>query len=152
MTEKNPDHIKDESGTPASLFQKINLEFQFSIDACASEFNHKLPRYYTKEIDGLKQSYANERVWCNPPYSRGKHLWVEKAYAETRADCILWVLLLPTSTEQSWFQDIANVHAEIRFLRGRQTFDRPKGFEGNWTTGRDSHMLVIFRNPTLLIW
>lgn len=150
---KNSDDIKDESGTPNALFDRLEREFHFSVDACASRFNAKLPKFYDKTDDGLVQDYHFERVWCNPPYSRGhKEKWVTKAYEETRKDCILWVLLLPTSTEQPWFQDIVRPNAEVRFVRGRIKFDKPRGFVGNWSSGRDSHMIVVFRNPKLLVW
>lgn len=72
----------DQWATPQDFFDKLNEEFHFTLDPCADEFNHKCEKYYTKEDDGLKQSWQNERVFCNPPYGREIGKWVEKAYAE----------------------------------------------------------------------
>lgn len=49
---------KDDWETPQSLFDKLNEHFHFTLDAAASDSNHKLPRYYTKETDGLIQDWG----------------------------------------------------------------------------------------------
>ena len=69
----------DQWATPNDFFDKLNEEFHFTLDPCADEFNHKCEKYYTKEDDGLKQSWNNERVFCNPPYGREIGKWVEKS-------------------------------------------------------------------------
>ena len=69
----------DEYPTPPDVYEQLDNEFNFTLDPCATDENHKCEKYFTKEQDGLKQSWAHERVFCNPPYSEiGK--WVEKAY------------------------------------------------------------------------
>lgn len=119
---------KDDWETPAGLFEKLNAEFNFTIDVAASDSNHKLPRYYTRETDGLAQSWAGERVFCNPPYSKknrdnpGQAAWVEKAYKET-LNGALTVLLIPARTDTAVFHDYILPHAEIRFIRGRLRFE-----------------------------
>jgi len=70
----------DEWSTPQDLFDRLNDEFHFTIDVCASEENTKVSRYYTKEQDGLKQDWTGETVWCNPPYGRQIKRWIHKAY------------------------------------------------------------------------
>ena len=40
------------------LFNKLNEEFHFNLDPCASADNHKCNRYFTKEQDGLKQNWG----------------------------------------------------------------------------------------------
>lgn len=44
--------------TPQELFNALHAEFGFTLDAAASDDNHKLPRYYTAETDGLKQDWG----------------------------------------------------------------------------------------------
>lgn len=61
---------KDDWGTPQDLFDALNEEFNFTLDPCADNNNHKCAKYYTIEQDGLAQSWAGETVFCNPPYSR----------------------------------------------------------------------------------
>lgn len=79
---------KDDWGTPQDLFDALNKEFNFTLDPCADDNNHKCDKYYTIEQDGLAQSWAGETVFCNPPYSRktktnaGQIAWVEKCYKE----------------------------------------------------------------------
>lgn len=43
--------------TPQEFFDLLNAEFQFDLDVCANSENHKCDRYFTKEIDGLKQEW-----------------------------------------------------------------------------------------------
>ena len=47
-------HNSDEWETPQALFDDLNAEFDFELDACASDDNHKCAEYYTIEQDGLK--------------------------------------------------------------------------------------------------
>ena len=70
----------DEWETPQELFDKLNAEFHFTIDVCASKENAKVNRYFTKEQDGLKQDWTGETVWCNPPYGKQIKHWIHKAY------------------------------------------------------------------------
>lgn len=51
-------HDSDEWATPQELFDEINREFDFNLDPCATEENHKCEKYITKEQDGLKISWG----------------------------------------------------------------------------------------------
>lgn len=122
--------------TPQDLFDKLHLEFGFTIDVAASDSNAKLPRYFTIDDDGLSQTWDDEVVWCNPPYGRQIGHWVYKA-ASSRATT---VLLVPCRTDTRWFHDYALGRAEIRFIRGRLKF-------GAATDNAPFPcMLLIFRN------
>ena len=55
--------------TPQDLFDRLDDEFGFDLDACALPQNAKCERYYTPEMDGLSQPWDGV-VWCNPPYGR----------------------------------------------------------------------------------
>ena len=44
--------------TPQDLFDTLHAEFSFTLDAAASDDNHKLPRYYTSETNGLVQDWG----------------------------------------------------------------------------------------------
>ena len=89
----------DEWATPQELFDQLNREFNFSLDPCATDENHKCDKYYTKEIDGLAQSWARENVFMNPPYGRQIQKWIRKAYQEAKDHGALVVCLLPARTD-----------------------------------------------------
>lgn len=120
-------------------FEPLHRRFRFTIDAAAAPHNARLERYWTIEDDALSQSWAGERVWCNPPYS-DIGAWVKKAWHEWAENgdelAELVVMLLPANrTEQAWWQD----HIEpyrldgtigVEFMRGRMRFDRPNAVIG----------------------
>jgi phage N-6-adenine-methyltransferase len=56
-----------EWSTPPELFASLDRLFQFELDLCATPENATCPRYFTKEIDELKQDWGTYRVFCNPP-------------------------------------------------------------------------------------
>ena len=72
--------------TPNNLFDKLNREFNFTLDAAASKENAKCAKFYSEEQDSMNVEWRNERVILNPPYSRkssgsyGLEGWLEKAF------------------------------------------------------------------------
>jgi phage N-6-adenine-methyltransferase len=73
--------IVDDRHTPRALFDPLNAEHAFTLDAAASAENALCEKYFTRETDGLLRSWANEVVWCNPPFSR-LEAWVAKVWRE----------------------------------------------------------------------
>lgn len=111
--------------TPQDFFDKLNKEFHFTLDACATPENAKCERFFTKEQDGLAQPW-NGIVWCNPPYGREISKWVKRALESSKNGSIV-VMLLPARTDTSWFHEyIYNKAKEIRFIRGRLKFGGSK--------------------------
>lgn len=43
--------------TPQDLFDRLNEEYNFECDVCAIPENAKCKKYYTPEVDGLKQEW-----------------------------------------------------------------------------------------------
>lgn len=74
-------------GTPKDLFSALDEEFHFTLDAAASDKNHKCEKYYTEETDGLAHSWRGEIVFLNPPYGKTIGLWMKKALSENRGGC-----------------------------------------------------------------
>jgi site-specific DNA-methyltransferase (adenine-specific) len=112
--------------TPQDLFDKLNNEFQFTLDVCATPENAKCDKFYTKEQDGLKHPWKGT-VWCNPPYGRGIGQWVRRAlFASVSGSTV--VMLLPARTDTKWFHDYIykRNNVEIRFIRGRLKFGGSK--------------------------
>lgn len=106
--------------TPQELFNKLQEEFHFNLDVCASENNAKCLPYYTKEEDGLKQEWSAYN-WMNPPYGREIGKWIKKA-----SESPLTVALLPARTDTRWFHDYILNKAEVRFIKGRLKFGDSK--------------------------
>lgn len=116
----------DQWSTPQDFFDRLNREFDFTLDACADANNHKCDLYFTEEDDGLRQSWKGHRVFCNPPYGKTVKDWVEKAYNESRDKNTMVVMLLHARTDTRWFHDFVYGKAEIRFVRGRLKFGGQK--------------------------
>lgn len=126
----------DQWSTPKDFFKTLNDEFDFTLDPCADELNHKCEKYYTKEQNGLIQSWKGERVFCNPPYGSTLKDWVKKC-AESDAELV--VMLIPARTDTKYFHEYIYNKSEIRFIKGRLKFGNSKN------SAPFPSMLVIFR-------
>jgi phage N-6-adenine-methyltransferase len=105
--------------TPQEFFDKVNEQYHFDLDVCASPDNAKCDKYYSEEDDGLSQVWEGS-CWMNPPYGREIEKWVKKA-SESKT---LVVALLPARTDTKWFHDYILGKAEITFIKGRLTFSK----------------------------
>lgn len=119
----------DQWSTPQDLFDALNAEFHFTLDACADETNHKCDRYFTKEQDGLLQDWGGHIVFCNPPYgAKATGEWTRKCYEEAQKVGTTVVLLIPARTDRKPFHEYVyqKPNVEIRFLKGRLEFGNSK--------------------------
>ncbi len=146
----------DEWSTPQWLFDALDREFRFVLDACASHENHKCKHYFTIEDDALIQDWHPfKRVWMNPPYDsmsvRGRLTkWVEKAHNEARKQCVV-VCLLPASTSTRWWHDHV-LRGRVRYIKGRLKYSDGKGqasFSSAIVIFSTWHMLVRSAMETL---
>ena len=111
-----------EWATPPEVFQPLNAEFGFTLDACATAENAKVSRFFNEAVNGLQQDWAGERVWMNPPYGREIYAWTRKAREESRRGALV-VGLLPASTDLAWWhEDVVGHASEVRWIRGRVRF------------------------------
>ena len=107
--------------TPPSLFNVLDMEFNFTLDPCCTKQTAKCKKFFTKEEDGLIQDWSRDIVFVNPPYGREIGKWVEKSYNEAKKGAKV-VMLIPSRTDTKWFHDFIYNKAEIRFLKGRIKF------------------------------
>lgn len=112
--------------TPQNLYDKLNEEFHFTLDPCATDNNAKCKRYFTITDDGLMQDWSNDIVFMNPPYGRNKGKWIEKAYKESLKGAIV-VCLIAARTDTKYWHNYIFGKAKIRFLPGRLYFKRADG-------------------------
>lgn len=113
--------------TPQDFFDKLNEEFNFTLDPCATDSNHKCGKYFTIDDDGLKQNWEGNIVFCNPPYGRKIYKWVEKCYNESKKQRTTVVMLIPARTDTKYFHEfIYHKAKDIRFIKGRLKFGSSK--------------------------
>ena len=98
--------------TPIDFFNELNKEFNFVLDAAATDETAKCKDYFTPETDGLKQS------------------WKRTDEESTKHDTTI-VLLIPARTDTTYFHNYIYKRAEIRFIRGRLKFTDENGIAGD---------------------
>ena len=145
----------DRWATPPEVFDPLNAEFNFTLDACAELETAKCRRYFTPTDDGLKQPWAGEVVWLNPPYSRGEPgSWLGKAWKETKAGATV-VALVPHDPSTKWWQTWVKalrdgqdpaVQVEVREWPSRIRFLKPDGSPAK--SGYPKPCAVVIYRPT----
>lgn len=116
----------NEWATPQLFFDKLNEEFKFTLDPCATHDNAKCSNYYTIEDDGLSKNWGGNIVFMNPPYGRELKHWVQKAYEESLNGATV-VCLIPARTDTTyWHNYIFGKADDIRFIKGRLKFGDSK--------------------------
>jgi len=113
-TAKNQKLLMKWIRTPKSIWENLSKEFNFTVDACASDKNHLLPKYWTKDNSALDKNWDNEIVYCHPMYDIYIPRFVKKAI---ESKCIT-VFLLPASTNAEYFHKYLykKQNVDIRFL------------------------------------
>ena len=151
MTSASYSHV----GTPWDIWADLVKEFDFTLDACASDNYHLCDRYYTAENSCLTKDWMGEVVYCHPMFNTSIGKFVEKA---ATSKC-LTVMLLPAATHTRYFHKFIwdkrehrpRPNVELRFLE-----KPPQGFafvddngNGDIPTGQVAYikplMIVIFR-------
>jgi ParB family chromosome partitioning protein len=91
----------------------------------------KASRFYSKEQDGLKQTWAG-RVWMNPPYEKGLiDRFAEKLAASVQDGTVAQAcVLVNNATETQWFRRMVSVASGVCFPTGRVRFISPQGEKG----------------------
>lgn len=117
-------HKGDEWETPQWLFDRLNAEFHFDLDAACTVRNCKC-KCGIFECDALIERWDwykrdNLSVFLNPPYSR-IGAFMKKAYEESLKG-ITVVCLIPCRTDTKYWHDYVMKAEEIRFIKGRLKF------------------------------
>ena len=126
-----PANIKDSWQTPIEIFNKLDLEFNFTCDVAASLENKLCGLSYGEMENALNQQWYDCN-WCNPPYSDITP-WVNKAI-EQHGLGQTTVMLIPADTSVKWFKLAYESCNEVRFISGRISFintDTQKPVNGN---------------------
>lgn len=128
--------------TPPEIYEPLNNEFHFTLDAAATASSAKCHKYYTPETDGLSASWEGETVFCHPPAQEVGD-WARKCAEEGQKPGTTVVLLAPAKTDAAYFHDYILDQSEIRFLKGRIILNDEHGN----SSGRPAcgSLLAIFR-------
>jgi len=115
-----------EWSTPRGFFDELDTEFHFTLDACATEDNALVSKYFDSRLlwSALTFDWTGV-VWMNPPYGPRMAEWMEKAYRSSLCGATV-VCLVPSRTDTRWWHDYAMKATEIRFIKGRLKFDEHK--------------------------
>jgi hypothetical protein len=111
--------------TPPSLLRALG---EFDLDPC-SPINRPWSTaklHYTIEDDGLAQTW-NGRVWLNPPYGPGMDIWLNRLANHSGGGLALVFARTETKT---FFDQVWSKATGILFLKGRVSFYRPDGTQG----------------------
>lgn len=149
----------DDRETPPCVFDPLNAEFAFTLDAASSHQNRKCERHCTLDgffigeqrvtaDTGLSLPWVGDRVWINPPFSELRP-WVEKAWRDDGAEVVC--MLLPNNRqEQPYWQDLIepfrdrpNSILTTRFIRRRRPFLHMGKGIGNRTSKNPPFGLVL---------
>lgn len=143
---------KNSWGTDQRVFDTLNEEFNFCLDACASRLNTKVKDcFLTKEDDALSICWVNKikecnkamkTAWINPPYSRGMiNKFIKKSALEAKKGLTV-VMLIPSTLDAGWL-DLEMV-AEMRIVtKGRLSFSNPVSGEISLGATKGSMFLVF---------
>ena len=126
----------DTWSTPRDFFNKLNQEFDFSLDAAALASSTLVPdNWYGPDHPQLIRRDAFQRmwstdankkpIWLNPPYGRTIGDWMKKANDEARGGQATIVCLVPARTDTNWWHNYCIMH-EVRFIKGRLKFGNQK--------------------------
>ena len=142
--------------TPEDIWAELLAEFPFTLDACASDLNHLLPKWYTRDNSCLDKDWTGEVVYCHPMFDMHIQNFVEKCAKEK----CLSVMLIPSSTHTRYFHKYiwdkttgkTRDRVEIRFLEKPKqgfNFGHDDGTKEPIAKGKVGYikplMIVIFR-------
>lgn len=51
----------DEWSTPQDVFDRLDSEFHFNLDPCATEENHKCENFFSQKDNGLSKNWGGTR-------------------------------------------------------------------------------------------
>ncbi len=108
--------------TPRRLFNTLQRDYRFDIDAAASPQNALLPRYFT---DVFRETLCAEMAFCNPPFSAIADFleWGRMQVSSDPRSGI--VFLLPANVDTRWYHEQVHGKGHVCLFRGRVSYDPP---------------------------
>jgi len=144
-------NVQDEYGTPKELFQKICEKYDVypQVDICASDTNHVVSNYITKEQNCFDHSITKD-FFMNPPYSKVSE-FMEFAYSQHIKNNVSCIILTYSKTgTQWWHKYVQNIADHVDFQKRRISFLDEKGNKTKYYAPYDSVWIVFKKNPNIL--
>lgn len=133
--------------TPPEVWEPLNSEFSFDLDAAADAQTTRLPIYLSDALSPLP--WPGKRIWLNPPYGRMLEPFVRRAEMEARRGKLV-VALIPFRCRADWWHTcVIGKAREVRCIRKRVRFVRLDGSRGDFTGSCDS-CVVVWDTPWLV--
>jgi phage N-6-adenine-methyltransferase len=166
--------VSERWGTPQWLFDVLDQEFRFTLDAAADWTNTKCPRFFGAQDprthrgavglafslnpDALSMPHwvydkpegGVPAVWCNPPYSKkngGILPWMVRGLATARSGAVCVMLIYARTDTKAWSLCHRYAH-EIRLITGRLKFNPPPDYNGVATAAGAPSAIIVFRPET----
>ncbi len=120
---------KDDWGTPQDLFDALNEEFNFTLDPCADNNNHKCAKVLHHRagrfgaVMGGRNGILQPAVQQKNKNKRRSNCMGAKMLQRGNRGGIVVVMLIPARTDTIMFHDYILGKAEIRFIKGRVNFE-----------------------------
>jgi len=137
--------------TPQAFFDKLDKQFEFTLDPCATAASAKCDKYFTEEDDGLAQDWRGHTVFVNPPYGRGIGAWLKKGYEESKKHNTVVVMLVPSRTDTKWWHDYIMKAKEVHLVRGRLKFGGSDNAAPFPSAVVIFHSNVLYKPPIALV-
>ena len=115
----------EEWPTPPAFFNKLNEEFHFSLDPCATAQNARSARYSLRKIpNGLLQDWGLHNVFFAIRLTeRGCRDWARKCYEASHNGALVVLTCARPHPHTRWFHDwVYGKAAEMEPVRGRLKF------------------------------
>jgi len=122
------------------LWTKLNDIFHFTVDAAASADNAKLPKFWDKQTDALKQDWSKETVWLNPPFSR-----IEEFLGKAKTATLTVAIVPATALTTRYFASVKSDWMAIPPTRVH--FDPPTGVRKKVQHATHGYPFLIYGQP-----
>lgn len=114
----------------------------FTIDVCATKRNRKAPEWIDKRRNSFKTPWTGD-WWCNPPYGKDLHLWLERGIDSLyRDDSNSGVFLVPGNNleRKVYHEQVLPCLDGIVIFKGRISFE----YRGKTHSGNDINNVALF--------
>ena len=140
-------NIQDEYGTPMQLLNNAMDRYKIwpLIDVCTNHPNKKMPVFFTKDQDALKQNW-NLDFFMNPPYSEVRR-FMKYAYEQHQKWNVDALILTYSKTDTKWWHRYVEGKAEVHFIEGRIRFLNEAGHPTKHPAPYPSCWIIYRRKP-----